>query len=215
MSRTVRRPSHATIVAYLALMLAIGGTAFAATQLPRNSVTSKQVRNKSLKGKDVKSDALTGAQVKEATLSKVADSDLLDGRDSSDFLSAADAAGFAPVGAIRSGSGNETATSPQVILDYPDLGIRLQTDGDSDQDRSYVLANTRTSGRIATVTEGSAGATYTYPGELSPTFNPANRIIDFVTALYDDPSTAVHFSCGFVPPNGVVTCIGIRTDLVD
>ena len=39
-----RRPRHATIVAYLALFASLGGTAFAATQLPRNSVGAVQIQ---------------------------------------------------------------------------------------------------------------------------------------------------------------------------
>lgn len=212
MARTVRRPSHATIVAYIALVLAIGGTAYAATQLPRNSVTSKQVKNKSLKGKDVKRNGLGGGQIKEAALSKVPDSDLLDGRDSTDFLAAADAAGFIPTGAIRSGSADETATTPQVILEYPDLGIRLRTDGDADQDRSYYMENTRASGNIVAFNEQAPGSGATTPGG-SVGFAATNRVIDIVIAVVDDPTTAVHFNCGFVP-GGTVNCVGIRTDRV-
>jgi len=46
--------SYANIVATLALVLAITGGAYAATQLPKNSVGSKQVKDSSLKAKDFK-----------------------------------------------------------------------------------------------------------------------------------------------------------------
>lgn len=206
-----KRPSHTTVVAYTALLLAICGTAYAATQLPRNSVSSKQVRNHSLKGKDVKNNGLGGRQVKESTLAKVPDSDLLDGRDAADFLSTADAAGFVAAGAIRSGSADETATPAQVILDYPDLGIRLRTDGDADQDRSYFMVNTRTAGNIVAFNEQAPGSGATTPGGAVG-FGATNRVIDFVVAVVDEPTKAVHFNCGFVP-GGTVNCIGIRTDL--
>lgn len=208
----VRRPSHATVVAYLALLLAIGGTAYAATQLPRNSVRSKQVKNHSLKGKDVKKDGLGGGQIKESTLAKVPDADLLDGRDAADFLAAADAAGFVAAGAIRSGSADETATPAQVILAYPDLGITLRTDGDADQDRGYFMVNTRTSGNIVAFNEQAPGSGATTPGGAVG-FAATNRVIDFVVAVVDEPSKAVHFNCGFVP-GGTVNCIGMRTDLI-
>lgn len=209
--RKLRRPSHATIVAYTALLLAICGTAYAATQLPRNSVSSKQVKNRSLKGKDVKNNQLSGRQVKESTLAKVPDSDLLDGRDAADFLSAADAAGFVAAGAIRSGSADETATPAQVILDYPDLGIRVRTDGDADQDHSYFMENTRTAGNIVAFHENAPGSGATTPGGAVG-FGATNRVIDFAIAVVDEPSKAVHFNCGFVP-GGTVNCIGMRTDL--
>jgi hypothetical protein len=47
------RPSPAGVIACLALAIALGGTAFAATALPRNSVGSAQVINGSLKKADL------------------------------------------------------------------------------------------------------------------------------------------------------------------
>ena len=40
-----RRPSAAMLVAILALILALGGVSYAATQLPNNSVGTKQIKN--------------------------------------------------------------------------------------------------------------------------------------------------------------------------
>ena len=40
----MRRPGHATLVAYLALFVALGGSSYAVSQLPRNSIGSKQLR---------------------------------------------------------------------------------------------------------------------------------------------------------------------------
>jgi hypothetical protein len=52
------RPSHATVVAYLALLAALGGSAYAASRvgtqdLKPNAVTSAKIRNKNVKGPDV------------------------------------------------------------------------------------------------------------------------------------------------------------------
>jgi hypothetical protein len=44
MSRRLRRPRHATAVAYLALFVALGGASYAATTLPAGSVGTKQIR---------------------------------------------------------------------------------------------------------------------------------------------------------------------------
>jgi len=38
------RPSHAALVAYLALFIALGGTTYAATSLPANSVGTRQLQ---------------------------------------------------------------------------------------------------------------------------------------------------------------------------
>lgn len=65
-----RRPSAALVIACLALFVAIGGGAYAAG-LAKNSVSSKQVKDRSLVGKDLKADTLTGAEVNEGSLGKV------------------------------------------------------------------------------------------------------------------------------------------------
>ena len=55
-----RRPSAATVIALIALAVAVGGTSYAATSLPRNSVGTKQL----------KKSAVTSAKVKDASLLK-------------------------------------------------------------------------------------------------------------------------------------------------
>ena len=73
--RGIRRPSHATIVAYLALFIALAtGISWAATkitssrQIAKNVIVGKHVKNNSLKGKDIKDGKLTGADVKDGTV---------------------------------------------------------------------------------------------------------------------------------------------------
>ncbi len=66
-----RRPSASLVIACLALFVALGGGAYAAAKLDKNSVTSKQVKNASLKGKDLKNDTLSGKQINEAKLGQV------------------------------------------------------------------------------------------------------------------------------------------------
>lgn len=57
-SRSRRRPDPALVVALLALFAALGGVAYAAAKLPKNSVGTKQIKNH----------AVTGAKVKEGSL---------------------------------------------------------------------------------------------------------------------------------------------------
>lgn len=52
------RPSPAMLVACLALFVAMGGAAYAATTLAPNSVGTKQVKKDSLTGKDIKESKL-------------------------------------------------------------------------------------------------------------------------------------------------------------
>jgi hypothetical protein len=74
----IRRPRHATIVAYLALFVALGGTGYAAINLPNNSigakhikrgaVASKQVRNNTIRTQDVRNNTLRTRDVRNGTL---------------------------------------------------------------------------------------------------------------------------------------------------
>ena len=59
MSRLKRLvPSPSMVIACLALLLVLGGSAYAATRLPRNSVTTVQVKNHSLLARDFRSGQL-------------------------------------------------------------------------------------------------------------------------------------------------------------
>lgn len=57
------RPSHATVVAYLALLVALGGSSYAAVQAGRNTVTSKSIKNGQVKKKDLATGAVSSAKV--------------------------------------------------------------------------------------------------------------------------------------------------------
>lgn len=72
----VRRPSPGLIVAIVALVLALGGGAYAAAtitgkDIKNGSITGKDIKKGSLTGKLVKNDSLTGKQIKESSLGQV------------------------------------------------------------------------------------------------------------------------------------------------
>ncbi len=54
----LNRPSHAVVVAYLALFIALGGSAYAVSKLPKNSVGPKQIRKNSVNSAKVKNHSL-------------------------------------------------------------------------------------------------------------------------------------------------------------
>lgn len=58
-----RRPSHATVVAYIALFVALGGSAYAVSQ-----VGSKDVADNSLRSRDLRDDGVTRRDVRDNTL---------------------------------------------------------------------------------------------------------------------------------------------------
>ena len=80
MSRMMRRrllPSPSMAVALVALIVALGGTSYAALKLPAKSVGTAQLKNRAVVAAKVAPDSLTGRQIKESTLAALtaADSD--------------------------------------------------------------------------------------------------------------------------------------------
>src|SRR5215218_6203508 len=64
-------PSPAMVVACLALLVALGGTGYAAIKLPANSVGTKQLKRGAVTGVKVKGNTLTGTQINESRLGPV------------------------------------------------------------------------------------------------------------------------------------------------
>jgi hypothetical protein len=60
--------TYANVIATLALFLALGGGAWAATSLPRNSVGNAQLRNASITGEKIRSGSLVAANFAEGEL---------------------------------------------------------------------------------------------------------------------------------------------------
>lgn len=71
MIRTSLKYIRQNAIAFLALFVALSGTAFAASQLPRNSVGTKQIKKSAVTGVKVKKNTLTGTQINESKLGRV------------------------------------------------------------------------------------------------------------------------------------------------
>jgi hypothetical protein len=63
-----RRPSAALIVSIIALVAALGGTAYAGFKVPKNSVGSKQLKNNAVTTKKIKNGAVTASKINTAGL---------------------------------------------------------------------------------------------------------------------------------------------------
>ena len=68
MTRTFARFLRGNTIAMLALFIALGGTTYAATALPKNSVGAKQLRKNAVTNKKIAKNAVTGAKVKNDSL---------------------------------------------------------------------------------------------------------------------------------------------------
>ena len=64
----MKTPSPALAVSVVALAVALGGTGYAATKLPRNSVGTAQIKKNAVTGAKVKNRSLTAADFKKGTL---------------------------------------------------------------------------------------------------------------------------------------------------
>jgi hypothetical protein len=95
-----RRPSPALVISIVALVVSLGGVAFAATKITSknvvdNSLKSIDLKNgKGVKGVDVVANSLTGAAISESSLGKVPSAAQADSAANSDKLDGIDSAGF-------------------------------------------------------------------------------------------------------------------------
>ena len=64
----MRRPSHGTIVAYVSLFVALGGTSVAAVTIAKNAVVSSSIKDGQVKTADLGANAVTSAKVKAGSL---------------------------------------------------------------------------------------------------------------------------------------------------
>ena len=69
------RPNHATVVAYLALFIALGGSSYAATKLSRNAVKSTNIASNAVTSSKVKNGSLLAKDFKAGQLPKGAKGD--------------------------------------------------------------------------------------------------------------------------------------------
>ena len=64
----MRRPSHGTVVAYVSLFVALGGTSVAAVTIAKNAVVSRSIKDGQVKTADLGANAVTSAKVKAGSL---------------------------------------------------------------------------------------------------------------------------------------------------
>src|SRR5512145_3322436 len=65
------RPSPAMVVALLALFVAMGGTGYAVTKLPKRSVGPAQLRKNAVRAQHIKAGSITAAKLAKSTLSSL------------------------------------------------------------------------------------------------------------------------------------------------
>ena len=113
LSRVRARLSYANVTASLALFIALGGTTYAATSLPRNSVGSKQIRTNAVGASELRRNAVRSTEIRNRTikLSDVSLSARNSLRGSQGPQGPAGPAGTAERAAINSGGGRVSGTA--------------------------------------------------------------------------------------------------------
>lgn len=89
------RLTYANVVSSLCLFLLLGGGAYAAKQLPKNSVGTKQLKKDSVNGAKVKADSLTGEDIKLSELGTVPSANVANVATTANFADASRTANFA------------------------------------------------------------------------------------------------------------------------
>jgi hypothetical protein len=182
-TRLLRRPSAGVVVALIALFVAVGGSAAAATKLiitganvKNHSLTGNDIKKGSLTGAAIKKDSLTGKQIKESSLGKVpsaANADAVGGKG---------AASFEP--AHRSALIAGTATGANVLSQTGGFGTvtRVDTgfylvDAGENVTGKQLSATPNLAGGFAQVDVAPCGGTANNPGGVNcPTFNDSNHV---------------------------------------
>jgi hypothetical protein len=100
------------------------------------------------------------------------------------------------------------------LLSWPQLGVEVRTDGDTDTANQLIIRNTRNSGNIIGTLNGTAfgPGPGTETGQLSCPPGLGAFCEGYVLAV-DDPSAVLHIQCFFEPVGGLyhVFCFGTRS----
>ena len=207
----MKRPSHATVIAYLALFVALSSGAYAATQLPKNSVGPKQLKKKAVTAAKLKDgavttpkiangavttakiaeNAVTGAKIDEASLAQVPSAAVAGSAaaatcaTSASSLDGIPSSGFLQASDVIFGTANPTVKPAQPILTVPGF-FRITTVGDGADDLRITFENL-TSSPLYLVNENGLlyiGPAPTGIGEMD-FFNPESGYLGTVVAIQE------------------------------
>lgn len=175
----VRRPSPGLLVAIVALVLALGGGAYAAAtitgaDIKNGSITGKDIKNGSVPGKKLKANSVTGRQVKESSLDQVpsaADADALGGQPPSAYRSDWAVIVGAPTGATILAQSGVNGVSRNGTGNYSvDLGESAA--------RRPLTATLHPAAGPGFVTVAPCGGSANNPGGVNcPGVNDTNRVL--------------------------------------
>jgi hypothetical protein len=163
------RLTYANVMATVALFVALGGGAYAATALPANSVGSKQlkdgavvrgkIKNNAINRSKVLDNSLTGADIKESSVARVPLAKTADTAAALDKATYKTAAGTAPAGsaanvATATCDGGQHVIGGGVKLDNAMIGLVNDSYPDSN--------NTAWTARVGNASSGGSAAPFNF-----------------------------------------------------
>jgi hypothetical protein len=157
MRRLRPRLTYANVTATLALFIALGGSAYAGTQLARDSVGPQQLRGNAVTGAKVRNGTLTGADIRDKSVT-AADLNLAAAPKAASYAYKS-AAATAPAGSAAN-TATATCDSGQqvvgggVMLDTPKIGLVNDSYPDSN--------NTAWTARVGNASSGSSAASLNF-----------------------------------------------------
>jgi hypothetical protein len=180
----VRAPrlTYANVTATLALVLALGGTTYAATR-----ITSQQIANGTIRGVDVRKDSLSGVQINESKLGPI---NRARSAKTADQLAGLDPSAYEKSSRIL--VGRALATQAGVFANYilwPEMGIAVQTDGDADDRADVRVQSLRPAGgndMKVTVEEGGAPGNINLPAGGTAILQSPHAAGSLITFLITD-----------------------------
>ena len=158
----LRTPSPALVVSFIALLVALGGTSYAALALPSNSVGTRQIVNGAVSTKKIRNGAVTASKVNTSGLTvptalhAIQASAAVDATSASSatHASTADSATMATTASHASTADN--ATTATTASDANTLGGKPPSTFENAA--NVKTANVTNNGTTATVVQGNAGA---------------------------------------------------------
>ena len=178
----MRFPTYSEAVATLALFVALGGTSYAVTSLPANSVGTSQLKSASVTAAklhahavgaaDVASDSLTGKQINEATLGEVPSAKTAGTAKTADTAKTAGSAATAATAATATTA--QSAANATLLGGAPPASYQASCPTGMHQSKDLcfeVDLRAAADFRTALATCGSAGLRLPDPAEAEEAFN--------------------------------------------
>jgi hypothetical protein len=198
MRKLVRRPSPAMIVACIALLVALGGTGMAATQLAKNSVGTPQLKKGAVTNAKIRKNAINSSKVAARSLLR---SDFAPGQLPAGPVGPQGPAGPAGAAGAAGPAGPAGVIGPVVVRTSSGLvdgGVAENGAYNSRRITALCQANERAISGGTSWSDDATGREL-MTGELEPQLNAQNQVIGFLgVGLNDsgnDSTFTVHVLC--------------------